>query len=700
MGKIVILDEKTANQIAAGEVIERPSSVVKELVENSIDAGATAITVEIKNGGISLLKVTDNGSGIDEDDVALAFERFGTSKIRNADDLESVLTMGFRGEALASIASVSKVELITKTKDKQHGSKVVISGGALEEITSAGAPQGTSILIKDLFFNTPARYKFLKKDSTEAGYISDILSRLALAHPEIAFKLINSNQTVLHTTGNNDLQSAIFSVYGRDISQNIVKVLYNDDKVKITGCVGNAEIARANRNYQTVFINNRWIRSKMVSAAIDEAYKTVVMKNKFPFVVLNLEVNPRMIDINVHPTKMEVRFSDEGEIFRSIYHAINNALFDKNYRPPQDKSVWQMNAENVKKTNYVNVEVVKSSTINEETANGKSSPFVTWGKLKTSTEKHEMKLEDKLESKPEFKHEIKIENIDTNNVANKHSINYQTNASSIENNYYNENIVRTDKLRSESEQNTRIFEREKVGENTFNTEMDTEVEKHKEFENNLSSNICNEKEKLNMTPDNKKELNFLEDVDVIGQVFSTYIVLQKGREVLFMDQHAAHERVRFEELKEKFNKSDNISQELLAPVVIELNNAEVKFLSEKKEIINKFGFGYEEFGHQAIAIRKVPYDTADKSTKETFLDLVDYLQNSHKENKTVVIDEALYRIACKSAIKANKKLSKEEIMHLINRLQKLNNPFTCPHGRPTVIKITNTDLEKMFKRIV
>lgn len=637
MGNIIILDENTSNKIAAGEVIGKPASVIKELVENSIDAGARSITVEIKNGGISYIKVTDNGSGIEEDDVAMAFERHGTSKIKNADDLESISSLGFRGEALASIAAVSSSELTSRTKDKSHGTYIKIQGGSIKEVKQTGCPVGTTFLIRDLFYNTPARFKFLKKDATEAGYISDIIGRMAIGNPQIAFKLISNNSTVIHSPGNNDLLSTIFSIYGKETAKEVAQVKYKNEFIEIDGYAGKPEIARSNRNYQSIYINGRYVKSKLITSAIDEAYKTFLMKNKYAFIVLNIKINPNTVDVNVHPTKMEVRFSNEQEIFRNVFHALTNALLNK----PLVKTI---NIEKKEKDTY---------KFNYE-----------------SYEKKEYK-QDNFVTKPDFIRE------ETKKTDYSNYYNSMNNLPKMEDHIIKEINIKEEINKTEEPKPAII--KEKIHELEL-------IKKSANLADVLKAN------------DEWKSILF--NSKIIGQAFSTYIILQHENELVLIDQHAAHERIMYEYIRTKYLNNESFSQMLITPVVIELTNQEVKFLENECDYFEKLGFIYENFGNNSIIVRSVPDIFDVFSVKESFLQVLDFIMNSNVTDFQRISDEAMFTIACKAAVKANKKLDDLEIKNLINELSTIENPFTCPHGRPTIIKMTKYELEKMFKRII
>jgi len=595
MGKIIILDENTSNKIAAGEVIERPASVVKELVENSIDAGAGNINVEIRNGGISFIRVSDNGCGIEEDDAVIAFERHATSKIRSASDLESISTMGFRGEALASIAAVSKVELTSRVNASDSGIYLEVQGGVVKEVRQAGCSAGTTFIIRDLFYNTPARYKFLKRNATEAGYVSDIMGRIAIGNPKVSFTLTSNDSAVMHTPGNGDLLSAIFSVYGKDAVKNIHKIEYRDEDMRIFGYAGSPEAARSNRNQQSVYLNGRYVRSRIVTSAVDEAYKTFLMKNRYALVVLCIETNPVLVDVNVHPTKMEVRFSDEQRVFRSVYHAVNNAI---------------------------------SSGTGIRT--------------------------------PEFSYRPGIQDPPAKDGIREDS-NCKPGESGVESNAAS---AGGGKKQAAGEDQGSIFEKSYPSRN----------------------NIL------------KKENNI--DGRFIGQVFSTYIILEQGEDMLIVDQHAMHERLIYERLKKGMANAEPMEQMLLAPVSVELTQQELVFIRDNVEFFRRIGFVFEDFGSNSVLLRSVPAAGNFESVKAAFIQAVDRAMDSSGREGIDAADEVLYTIACKAAVKANMKLDELEVRNLLREISGLDNPYTCPHGRPSVLRLTKQELEKMFKRIV
>jgi DNA mismatch repair protein MutL len=677
MGKIVLLDENTSNKIAAGEVVERPASVIKELVENSIDAGADNIVIEAKNGGISLMRVTDNGSGIDDDDVEIAFERHATSKIRSSNDLESISTLGFRGEALASIASVSVVELTTRTRANQYGIYVRVEGGTVKEIKQVGCPVGTSFTVSSLFYNTPARYKFLKKDSTEFGYISEIVNRIALAKPGISFKLIGNSSVALHSPGNNDLLSVIFSIYGKEVSKNLLPIDCEDSILKIKGYAGKPEISRATREYQSVFINGRYIKSKLISAAIEEAYKTFVMKNKHPFTVLNIEINPMLVDVNVHPTKMEIRFSKEQEVFRSVYHAINNALLstplirDAHFIG-KSESLFKIKDPEINKVDYVQQNIITTNT----------------GTLKNIDV-------DAAKTCREEKDTAKYINENSNhNIESVSQENFLPKETESRHNELIHKEISYKEISSKESTDDSRKEIKNIEKNEINPEDEVIVsDKAASMDKSDSTFIEEQKPK-------EENMEVFKNGTVIGQVFSTYIMIQKDNNLLLIDQHAAHERIMYEHYKEKFSKKEPFSQILLTPVVVEIPYNEIKIMEDKKEIFNNLGFIFENFGNNSIIIRSVPFINDISSIKELFLEIVDKIKKSNVDDIDIMADEAIYTIACKAAVKANKKLDEKEIISVMDKLGETVNPYTCPHGRPVIVKLTKHELEKMFKRVL
>ena len=650
MGDIVLLDDLTINKIAAGEVIERPANVVKELVENSIDAGATSITVDIENGGITYIRITDNGKGIAPDDVEIAFERHATSKIRSANDLIKVSTMGFRGEALASIAAIAKVELITKTKDNDIGTRIVVEGGKILVKEECGAPNGTTITIRELFFNTPVRYKFLKKDFTEGGYIEDAVSRIALIHPELAFKMTNNKKEIIRTSGNGDMKSVVYSIYGKDIAQNLVDVNLEYEGIEVTGVAGKPEVARSNRSNQLFYINGRYIKDKILSAATEEAYRTLIPHGKFGFCIINLEMNPELVDVNVHPAKLEVRFSEEGKVFKAVNASIKNALLKQDIT--KESSVDEKEIEEEKKKEVV-----------EE--NKKSGGLFDIFRSKSNVVDFPKK-EEKVDEVQ------KIEDVKKENTLAEDKEEY------LVDDTQNTMII---EVRNNGEQEKEIIKEEIVDEDTG------EVIERKTQEN-IFENIAIVEEKADI-PEYK----------ILGVAFKTYILLELDEDVYILDQHAAHERVLYEKVKQNFYKDGGKDiQMLLLPDIIELSKRDMRTVRDNLELFEQSGFALEEFGDNTIKITGVPIICFDMDTKELFMDIIDGIDFTNRTTKQDVEEKFIATVACKAAVKANMALEESEIRGLLDQLLLLDNPFTCPHGRPTAIRITKTEIEKKFGR--
>ena len=689
MGKIVLLDELTINKIAAGEVIERPASVVKELVENSIDAGATNITVEIQNGGISKIRIIDNGSGMSKDDLEFAFERHATSKIRKADDLENVKSMGFRGEALASIAAIAHVELVSKTEDDSIGHKIVVEGGKILEIEDSASQKGTTITVSNLFFNTPVRYKFLKKDFTEAGYIEDAVTRIAIANPNIAIKLINGNKTIIQTNGNGDLKTVIYTIYGKEIAEGLLEVNYEYEGIKVTGAIGKPEIARNNRSYQMFFVNKRYIKDKTLSAGVEQAFKGLIPIGKYGVVVLNIEIEPNKIDVNVHPTKLEIRFQEEQKVFKAIYHSVKDTLLkgdlvkEVEREPVVEEQKLEVNQEPVKlEENQIKTEQVVEPKV--ETEDIKKSGFMGLFKKKEK-------------DADEF-----IENYSTNTLQ---EIFAQKSAGRPE-----EAEIPTQEQKDKMED---IIEKQKELENPKVEEPTSkdfdemyvktfgklpETQKIEENSNKIDVKTLKEVENISVFEE-KENYNTIPKYKFIGALFSTYLVIEMKDEIYIIDQHAAHERVMYEKVKKNFyNNMEKDSQIMLLPDIIELSHKERAIVKENTDLFKKAGFIIEEFGDNTIRLIGVPSLCMDLDTKELFLEILDEIDTVAITAKQEKEDKFISTIACKAAVKANMKLTNEEVDTLMRQLLVLPNPFTCPHGRPTAIKMTRYDIERKFNR--
>ena len=689
MGKIVLLDELTINKIAAGEVIERPASVVKELVENSIDAGATNITVEIQNGGISKIRIIDNGSGMSKDDLEFAFERHATSKIRKAADLENVKSMGFRGEALASIAAIAHVELVSKTEDDNIGHKIVVEGGKILEIEDSASQKGTTITVSNLFFNTPVRYKFLKKDFTEAGYIEDAVTRIAIANPNIAIKLINGNKTIIQTNGNGDLKTVIYTIYGKEIAEGLLEVNYEYEGIKVTGAIGKPEIARNNRSYQMFFVNKRYIKDKTLSAGVEQAFKGLIPIGKYGVVVLNIEIEPNKIDVNVHPTKLEIRFQEEQKVFKAIYHSVKDTLLkgdlvkEVEREPVVEEQKLEVNQEPVKlEENQIKTEQVVEPKV--ETEDIKKSGFMGLFKKKEK-------------DADEF-----IENYSTNTLQEIFAEKSAGQPEEVE--------IQTQEQKNKMED---IIEKQKELENPKVEEPTSkdfdemyvktfgklpETQKIEENSNKIDVKTLKEVENISVFEE-KENYNTIPKYKFIGALFSTYLVIEMKDEIYIIDQHAAHERVMYEKVKKNFyNNMEKDSQIMLLPDIIELSHKERAIVKENTDLFKKAGFIIEEFGDNTIRLIGVPSLCMDLDTKELFLEILDEIDTVAITAKQEKEDKFISTIACKAAVKANMKLTNEEVDTLMRQLLVLPNPFTCPHGRPTAIHLTKNDIEKKFSR--
>ena len=768
MGNIVLLDDLTINKIAAGEVIERPASVVKELVENSIDAGATVINVEIKNGGISYIRVSDNGKGFWPDDMEIAFERHATSKIRQATDLEIVKTMGFRGEALASIAAISKVELVSRREECDIGYKICVEGGNITNKIEAGCPKGSTITITDLFFNTPVRYKFLKKDFTEAGYIEDVITRIALANPQIAIKLINTGKTIIQTPGNGDKKAVIYSIFGKDIAENILEVDYQYDDIKVTGVVGKPIISRSNRANQIFFVNKRYVKDKVLTSAAEQAFKGMITIGKYGFVILNLDMNPQKVDVNVHPAKLEVRFEEENKVFKAVYHAIKETLLKSDLVGNPDRTdelreeTEQTKLNNSFGLNNVNVQNEKpkfvfghsnfenkfSSKEENKTLENPDTPKADTKDTKTNfdaldnnflaqiyAERQSLKSKENNINNQTNENSDKEEKANTENETNsnsKYSFNDDTavitsmgniknlddmETKSIDTNEVNqkfiESIKKLDDLPETMVKDEKLPEIEKklsfdeMYERTFGRKIEeAQAERLKEEQEEYRSSLgevatgispLSKTENISVFKDLEKNATPL--YKFIGIAFSTYIIIQMKEDMYIIDQHAAHERIMYEKVKANYyNDKEKDSQLMLLPDIITLSHKEMDIAKENMEMFRKAGFTLEEFGENTIKLTGVPDMCLDLDTKELFLETLDEINTVARTAKQEKEEKFIATVACKAAVKAHMALTKEEVDKLMAQLLVLPNPFTCPHGRPTAIKMSKTDIEKKFSR--
>ena len=724
MGKIVLLDDLTINKIAAGEVVERPASVVKEIVENSIDAGANNITVEIKNGGISYIRVTDNGKGIMQDDMEIAFERHATSKLRSADDLDEIKSMGFRGEALASIAAIAKVELVSKTKDSENGYRVVVEGGNVLESGETGCPNGTTITVENLFYNTPVRYKFLKKDFTESGYIEDVVTRIALVHPNIAIKLINTGKTVIQTSGNGDLKAVIYNIYGKDIAQNLIDIDYTYEDMKISGVIGKPVISRSNRTNQLFFVNQRYIKDKTLSGAAEQAFKGFVTIGKHGFLILNIDMDPRKVDVNVHPTKLEVRFQEENLVFKAVYHAIKDGL------TREDLVATTSSIDGIDKNNVKEQEKIENFVQTEDTTSLRDIAGT-----ENKEEKDEKEFDDVLSKLQKMQNMIKIANEETVDNKEGNKLNSDENLEeSTEGKLekegeaaLNDGEKREEAIQEGSEVNTEEEKEKKIQQiEELKEEIAKEVPKNgniksdSEFlemyekmfgisapkkeeidENNVSKEFKPITKEDNISVfEEKAEYKLKPAYKFIGIAFNTYIIIEMNNELYILDQHAAHERIMYEKIKKNYYSDDKKdSQLMLLPDVITLTHKEMGIYMDNRELFEKAGFMVEEFGENTVKLMGVPTILIDLETKELFLETLDEINTVARTAKQEIEDRFIATVACKAAVKAHMVLAKDEVEKLLDQLLILPNPFTCPHGRPTAIKMTKYDIEKKFSRI-
>ncbi len=704
---IQVLDQSTINQIAAGEVVERPASVVKELMENAIDAGATAITVEIREGGIGFIRITDNGCGIPKKELPTAFLRHSTSKIRSAEDLLTVSSLGFRGEALSSIAAVSQVELITKTADSLTGSRYQIEGGVEKGLEEVGAPDGTTFISRNLFFNTPARRKFLKTATTEGAHVADLVEKIALSHPEISIRLIVNNQNKLHTSGNHNLKDIIYTIYGREITANLIPVKIEHEVVRATGFIGKPVIARGNRNFENYFINGRYIKSALISKAIEDGYKSYMMQHKYPFTMLHFEIEPEYIDVNVHPSKMELRFKDGETMYRVINQAISEALGGKELIP-------QVSLGNDKELVKKSVGIVEARTESASQAAEKSAEIPAKKTEHRAPEPFETKRRAVLgigESRapypevpktnvevPDTKSEIQIQTISKipktpvpsyvqspNRSMVRPTGSYQTSENLLKDKLYRQTQAQpkletnTDPIPEISKQETKTEPIPKTPKEKTKTEEPKQMEM---FDNRLLSEKARFRHRL------------------IGQVFDTYWLVEFHDNLYIIDQHAAHEKVLFEKNFASLKSREYTSQFISPPIILTLSMQEEELLNRHMKVFTDVGFEIEHFGGNEYAVRAVPDNLFSLAKKELLLEMLDGLTEENMGTASETIYNRIATMSCKAAVKGNNRLSEREANELIDQLLRLDNPYTCPHGRPTIIAMSKYEMEKKFKRIV
>ncbi len=695
MGKITVLDQNTINQIAAGEVVERPASVVKELIENAIDAKATAITCEIKEGGIGFIRITDNGAGIEKDEIPVAFLRHSTSKIRSVEDLLTIGSLGFRGEALSSIASVAQVELVTKTRNSFIGARYIIEGGQEEKLSEIGCPDGTTFIIRNLFFNTPARRKFLKSPTTEAGYISDLMERLAISHPEISFKFINNNKTVLHTFGNSQLKDIIYHVYGRTVASALVEVTNQEKELTLQGFVGKPTISRGNRNYENYFINGRYIKSPIISKAIEEAYRPFSMQHKYPFTALHFSVPTERIDVNVHPTKMEIRFTDADEVYQMTYQTIKRALHESNMIP----------------------DVLLSSQKKEEreVLSNIPEPF------------EQKRLAPAMKPLPEGEFGLKDSSLTKGTFSQrggKTPVSIPSYA--IGKPSFLEGAIPS-LSKQESQEMTKETELSKLKEaikqsndllhiNQSMDSMQSEIKEGSVYDEHTNENPDGLHNKASLTINLKQPFKEITDVvqesfitkeeskkifQIIGQVFLTYWLVECDQQLYIIDQHAAHEKILYEAtMKQLKEKKVCDAQMISPPMILSLTMKEEEAVKQHMDSLKMLGFEIEPFGGKEYAVSSVPADMYGLCGENLFIDFIDELVLEVPKGTPDVILEKIASMSCKAAVKGNQKMSPSEARALIEQLLELENPFHCPHGRPIIVSMTKYELEKKFKRVL
>lgn len=657
MPQIALLSQETIDKIAAGEVIERPSSVVKELVENAIDAGSSAVTVEIKDGGISFIRISDNGCGIEREQIPLAFLRHSTSKIKSVEDLFTVTSLGFRGEALSSIAAVSQVELITKTNGDFTGSRYLIEGSKEVSLEEIGAPDGTTFIIRNLFYNTPARKKFLKSAQTEGTYIHELMQRMILSHPDVAFKFIMNNQVKLQSSGNGNIKDIIYHLYGRDITKALLPIAHESELFKVSGFIGKPMISRGNRGYELYFVNGRFIRSQILSKAIEDAFKPFLMQHQYPFTVLYFEIDSSLLDVNVHPTKMELRFSNQQELYREVQSILSAALVHRDIIPEVPVDTPKKNEMEVPKIEKVMPEPFEQKRLEEiRKAVRKDSPY-------------------------EIKYPVSRP-MGTGSVSSAAQ----------------EKLLDTIKSMPPEDMMEERIRKEPLPEQS---KKETEKELAKE------AYVLREEETYGAKPEGSYEQgSFLKEEamakqKIIGQLFDTYWLVEYNDRLFIVDQHAAHEKVMYEKLKKQFEKKEFTSQAISPPIVITLSMREAEVLERFKEQFTKLGFEIEHFGGAEYSICGVPGNLYRLNTRDVLIDMLDELTDGISERTTAdVILDKIASMSCKAAVKGSQRLSLPEMEQLMKDLMKLDNPYNCPHGRPTIIAMSKYEIEKKFKRIV
>lgn len=687
--QIHILDSETIDKIAAGEVVERPSSVVKELVENAIDAGATAITVEAKDGGIEFIRVTDNGEGIEREQIRTAFLRHATSKIGNADDLTRISSLGFRGEALSSIAAVSKVEVITKRKGQLTGTRILLEGAIEKSFEEIGAPDGTTFLVRNLFYNTPVRRKFLKQPATEGGYIADLMEHLALSRPDISFKFVLGNQTRFHTSGNGDLREVIYRIYGREIAASLVPVQAQQGGIRMEGYLGKPILVRSNRNFEIYYINGRFIKSNVIAKAIEEGYKEYLMQHKFPLCVLHITMDTETVDVNVHPTKMDVRFSDTIGFCNFLANTVRDTLKNREMIPDAvlgeekerrktEKAAQQAAQkertpepfEQKRDMQYKVMEATKYEAEKPKTQDFMQNPV--WSRVFGDRKLPKTPAFTGGEAKPKSDAAFEKQSASAKLEANT-ELNVKSNVE--------QDAVLEEEFFVEAEN----FFEDKAGEAAISESEEP---------------VITESAQMNLFEEKLLSVENCSRYHIIGQVFDTYWLVQFEDKLFIIDQHAAHEKVKYERLMKQFHEKNVVSQTLMPPIIVSLSGQEESVLKEYEETFQALGFEIEAFGGSEYALRSVPVDLYGCSEREMFLEVLDELADGTGRGSFKVVEEKIASMSCKAAVKGNNRLSLAEAEMLIDELLTLENPYNCPHGRPTIISMTKQEMEKKFKRIV
>lgn len=695
MGKIRLLDDLTIKKIAAGEVIERPASVVKEMVENSIDAKADSITIEIKKGGKSYIRITDNGDGMEKEDLSIAFMKHSTSKLRTIEDLFSIMSLGFRGEALSSIASVAKVEVLTKTENSDVGWQAFVEDGEIQSMDIVGTPKGTTMIVRDLFYNLPVRKKFLKSDLSEGNYVSDIVNKLALGNTNISFKFIRDNKTILQTSKNNSLLDNIYNILGKETAKSLIPVDYEDSRIKLRGYISNSKLYRGNRGHQYLYVNGRFVINHAISKVIENQYKSLIPVNKFPIFVLYIEIDPKEIDVNIHPTKQEIKFSNSDFVYGKISNVVKECLM-----PSLQIPKFKMEEEDKEEE-----ELPKLFQMDKEEDLYKLQNVVV----------HDLTLKEGKEEELNFfidgkAQEASVDNHLANEKLNLIEVAIIEDAGGVADDGSSADLYWDVKNSND------LVEKTDETTDSFCDHMETEEAESEEGLDTFSEldfllgDFDNKEISSMEIKDDKMEDNIIEeqrfddillDIKPIGRIFDTYIIAESKLEekLIFIDQHAAHERIMYEKYKREFINEEVHVQMLMFPEIIELTDTELNLVRENMEIFRDLGFDIDEFGHNSIALRAVPIIFGNPSSRELFLDILDNLDMGIKTSYDTRV-EKIMKIACTNAIKSGDNIKEVEIMALIEDLKACENPYTCPHGRPTIVEMSKKDFEKQFLRIM